>query len=476
MTQPRRPGAIGLLLVVAVALGGFPAAFGGVVGIGDISPFVDDDGVLVPDLPFFGGEVPDVVVGGTGFLVGGTNAGEMTISVPSDTDPRETNTGEIGGTEAGLGLVRIVSLNSEWRISETLSVGQNGQGFLELIAGAQLVSDQETVLNEPVLEIYVGELEGSQGFVSIDGFASLMSSNVLSVGRRGFGALEIIAGGRMDTRTDAFIGEELDLSGNDNAVGTGTVRLEGRGTRWNVGDTSELTPSQGVLTVGLAGRGTLEIRDQAWTRVNTDTFLGFDADSFGEVIVSDRNSTLWTFENLYVGNTMGTASGVLELIDDGLARADDATIVGPRGLVQLAGGTLLSPTVENNGVIRGAGRVESAVNNFGDLRTASTIDNLREQMWVTGEVSNDGIVESIGGEMEFESLFTNNVDGQIFGKDAILRFRGGLINNGSIVIENTVIVDGVISDGDFSVGAEATSTIVGGMDLGASSTFNVVIG
>ena len=82
-----------LALIAALAIG--PTAVrADVVGFGDITPsqpdpFPEQPGDQIPNLPQFGGPVTGgvLIVGGTGQLVGGTSAGQMTIDIPSDTAP-----------------------------------------------------------------------------------------------------------------------------------------------------------------------------------------------------------------------------------------------------------------------------------------------------------------------------------------------------------------------------------------------------
>src|SRR5690606_33251268 len=109
-----------------------------VVGIGDIFPFtmnededpLDPDDNLIPDLPQFGNAfedppldpIPLIIVGGTGSNIGGTAAGQLTIDIPSDTAPLESVDAVIGGNIFGLGLARVVSLNSEWRVTNQMTV------------------------------------------------------------------------------------------------------------------------------------------------------------------------------------------------------------------------------------------------------------------------------------------------------------------------------------------------------------------
>jgi hypothetical protein len=72
----------------------------------------------------------------------------------------------------------------------------------------------------------------------------------------------------------------------------------------------------------------------------------------------------------------------------------------------------------------------------GNIRNAAAVANIREQLLFSGEVTNSGLIESIGGEMEFQELVTNTAEGQIAGRNAIFRFRAegeGLLNQGQMI-------------------------------------------
>jgi T5SS/PEP-CTERM-associated repeat protein len=514
----RLTGILGAAFTALVALLAVPSAVhSDVIGVGDVTPAVqiaDPDGggplrpQYIPDLPQFGGAVTggDLVVGGTGFKVGGeapgggTDAGTVTIDIPADTDPLETTNTTIGDSVDGQGQLSVVSLNSELRVTTALKVGNFGQGFLEVLAGARVTSGSP--YQSTALDAFIGFEDGSQGYVIVDGFASILQSLSLSVGGRGFGSLTISNRGRVDTRgtnsngEGAVIGDEGDLTGGlgSTGVGTGLVIVDGLGSRWNVGatrTTSDPTAPFVDLTVGRAGRGTLEVRNQGWVRVTRDVLIGVDAASGsnpagnGDVTVNGLSSTLWATRNLQVGGATGSSStaavGVLNVQNSGLVRVDGVsgtgTTVGIRGVVNMAGGTLLTPTLTNAGVIRGDGRIESpTIVNTGQIRNAASTANLREKLWVTGTVQNDNVIESVGGEMEFESLVTNNH--LIFGEDAIFRFRSGLVQNAGsdLYLENTTVWtpvgSSVTSSGAVAVAAGDESAIVSDLVMtGASQMF-----
>ncbi|RIL10400.1 hypothetical protein DCC79_08135, partial [bacterium] len=486
-----------LALAAAVA-GPLGSARADVVAIGDVTPAkanpdedpLDPDDDFIPDLPQFGNDfanppvppIPLIIVGGTGQNIGGTATGQLTIDIPTDTAPLEAIDSTIGGNIFGLGLARVVSLNSEWRVTNQMTVGEEGQGFLEIQAGARVTTDLDVSNTQNPgddaerYDFLMAEFEGAQGFALLDGFASLLLTTNASIGHWGQGRIDMLNRARMVTRSDASIG--TDIRPTDNAFGNGYVLVDGQGTRWTVGivaSSQSPTPADnfnGVLYVGREGHGTLEIANQGWVTIETDVHLGFAANpanqsrARGEVTVTGQDSQIWALEEIFVGNAAGTSEGELTIADRGLARADDGVSVGQLGYVEFQGGTLLTPNVLNNGVMRGYGRIDAAVQNNGDIRNAAALADERELLTFSRAVENTpgSIIESIGGEMEFEAVVSNS--GQIFAKDAILRFRGGLVGSGDLYTQNSVIETqlGIPLTAALTVGAGVTN-IIGDINL-----------
>ena len=127
------------------------------------------------------------------------------------------------------------------------------------------------------------------------------------------------------------------------------------------------------------------------------------------------------------------------------------------GALQLTGGTLT-----NDGVLRGGGDVGNRlVNSSGGEVRAGAGQRIR----LTGtNNSNAGMIEAMGGEVEFTGDLTNVAStGMIAGRDATLRFGGGLTNAGAMALSfGTSDVFGDISN-------TATGTIV--VSGGGNATF-----
>ncbi len=466
-TWIKRQGTVALM--VGVALAGSPGiAFADVIGEGDVSPL----GPIL--LPIDGGVVDgDVIVGGTNTgepdeIEPVTTFGILTIDVPAFTDPLISNNGYIGDSADGIGQVTVAGIFSEWSVNEKMSVGVNGLGYLTVSGGALVRSNLTGADSEP--DAFVGEFVGSQGFVTISGNGSQWQNDNLVVGHRGTGTMTVQSGGWLRTAFDAVLGDDATTSGTPNSIGTGTVIVTGNGSRWNVAE---------QLTVGRQGRGEVQALAGGLIRAGDDVTFADVSGSYGKAVISGQGSQFWAERTLAVATTSG-AQAELYVNDNGVLRADTSLALGEGAFLNLAGGTILTPTITSAGVIRGAGTINGAVTNDGDIRNAAGIANNRERLLFTGAVTNNDNIESVGGEMEFKGDVTNNSpNGDIYGKDAIFRFMGpsGLTNNSRVTLDNTIVEStNFVNNAALAVVASETSTIFGDLTLGGSSILEMELG
>jgi hypothetical protein len=133
--------------------------------------------------------------------------------------------------------------------------------------------------------------------------------------------------------------------------------------------------------------------------------------------------------------------------------------IGPRGVIELGGTQLLRAQggLLNAGVLRGAGQVDARL--FNEAGGRVTIDTgQRIEFTSSGSSSNAGTLEVNGGETRFTSLLVNSVGtGTITGRDATLRFDGGLSNQGSLFLTTGVseVFGNVANQGSIALGARA---------------------
>jgi T5SS/PEP-CTERM-associated repeat protein len=489
-----------------------------VIGVGDILPSQPNPGtpppIQIPKLPEFGGVVTDnggeIVVGGTGFAVEDTDIGQMTIDIPTDTLPLESMRGIIGDEQQGSGFVTIVTLGSRWAITDSLVVGNEGQGSLDLVNGGALTGQVSQPPSQSDLTVVVGAQSTGQGGITIRNAGSILRSNDLMVGGDGIGVMELTAGGQVETNEEAIIGDST--SGGD--FGSGLVNVDGSGSRWLIG---RITPTSGTggsgttgsLIVGEYGRATLNITNRGVVRVTNansnggNVVIGAEINSLGEIVVDGLFSQLRTFGTIRVGGVANNARGVLRVRNGAEVRSTGAMTIGVDGVLEVAGGAVLAggTGITNGGTIQTAvgatGQIDSIVVNTasGEILNAGTADRVREKLTFTRSVTNNlgGLISSVGGEMIFTSAVTNN--GLIAGRDAIYRFRdpftnagsfafsvgdsdvfGNVTNNGTLGVAtdtNVTFYDSVINNANLTVLPGGAAIFLNGLTLAATSVVDL---
>ncbi|MBX3424978.1 MAG: hypothetical protein KF688_04795 [Pirellulales bacterium] len=438
-----------------------------VLGQGDVLPDPLGDLLDVVD----GGSLAELIVGGTGQFIDGTDAGVLTIDAPTFTDPLEvTGDATIGGEEFSLGQVIIGGLNSQLSVDGVLRVGEGGQGFLEISTGARVISNFSSnpgQITSP--DLIMGELEGAQGFILIDGFASSLVSDNMWIGNEGSGYIGLANRARMGTSETARLGVE--------DIGEGYVLVQGLGSRWNVGDGPNFPgdPALANLDIGYAGRGGVEMLEQGVIRVENNATLGVLTNSYGEAYVSGQGSQFWVLNNLTVGVA---GAGVLRVADRGLARVDGVMTVNAVSFVNMAGGTVRVDsglgTIANAGVIRGDGRIEGSIANGigGELRAASLPGYVREKLLVTGDVTG-GVIEAFGGEIEIQGALTSPTEIRI--NNGIVRV-GGVFTAGAAVDFTLSSDPAAIFAASTSLSGDLTVNFGSGFNPSATETFTLISG
>lgn len=465
-TWVKRQGTVALLATAALtcAVGTTRAD---VTGEGDVSP---GPSPAVPTLPAAGGVYAgDIIVGGTG-LDPVFTFGILTVDTPALTLPLISDNGYVGFNADGVGQAVIAGFFSEWSVNEKMSIGVNGQGSLTVSGGALVRSNLTGSDSEP--DAFVGELVGSQGFVTITGGGSQWLHDNLIVGHEGTGTITVQGTGWLRTTFDAILGNDARTTGSrPHPLGTGTVIVTGAGSKWTVAE---------EMTVGRQGRGEVQALAGGLIRAGDDVVFANANGSYGKAVISGQGSQFWTERGMTVATTAG-AQAELYVNDLGVLRTDDGLTLGNGAFLNLAGGTILAPTITSAGVIRGAGTVNGAITNNGDIRNAAGIANNRERLLFTGAVTNNDNIESVGGEMEFKGDVTNNSpNGDIYGKDAIFRFLGtnGLVNNSRLTLDNTLVESTVITNNAALavVAGDESSTVLGDVVLSGSSILEMELG
>ncbi len=157
--------------------------------------------------------------------------------------------------------------------------------------------------------------------------------------------------------------------------------------------------------------------------------------------------------SLIQGNTLSTAAAGTLVIDSALANFGSVTNQGDL-VLRGAAPRLQASALTNSGVISGSGRLAAPLSNAaaGDIRIG-----LGDAMHFasTNAHANAGLIEVIGGAVEFDGPLTNSASsGLIFARNGLLRFDGGLTNLGSVAL--SFGVTDVFGDVDNRPGAAIT--------------------
>ncbi|MCG8448484.1 MAG: hypothetical protein MI725_02755 [Pirellulales bacterium] len=410
-----------MLALSLLTMFGLCSARANVTGEGDVTP----EGPT--DLPIGGGTASTPTV-----IVGDTSIGELTIDSPSFTDPLESTDGIIGNNPTGIGQAKIDGFDvdqSAWILSNDLWVGNKGLAFLDVTGGGSVEVGHETI---------VGVEDTSYGEITINGVFSRLVTDNLTVGEDGVGVLKVLNRGSLWSGNNSMIG--------DFDEGNGTVQISGAGSRWFVGDTAT-TATAVRLTIddGGAKAALLQVDDQALVQ------------SSGSILVN--------------------AKGRIEL-------------GGQRNNAFVNGGSLrlLRPdaTLTNNGLIKGDGFIDATVANSADgvISNRAAGADIREHLRIDGAVTNDGTIDSFGGEMTFESAVTNNLE--LFARDSIMTFNAGLTNDsaGSVTLggNTTLHAPGgppggiTFMAGELQVLSDSASAIVGDITFTGSAALSLTVG
>ncbi|WP_432284197.1 autotransporter outer membrane beta-barrel domain-containing protein [Aminobacter sp. BA135] len=233
-----------------------------------------------------------------------------------------TDSGGVVGNEAGsTGSVTVSGHGSWWNNLGDVVIGQSGDGTLDILSGGRVSS----------ATAYVGASPGSVGVVTVSGddgqgnASSWTQQDNLNVGYEGSGTLNVAHGGRVVTGGRINIGtygqgkmtisDGASVSSHDAIIGvagSGEALLTSAGS-WTMAD---------QLTVGLGGQGVLRIEGGARV-TSSQGYVGANAGGDGSVTVTGAGSS-WemTRYNLTLGNygvgAMTIADGARVLAQSGV--------------------------------------------------------------------------------------------------------------------------------------------------------------
>ena len=347
------------------------------------------------------------------------------------------------------GAITQLNLSSVGSLgSPTVQIGNRGTGWLNVNGGARMTFTNSSG------DLSLGTRATGVGYATIsDRFTMLTLSDSLYLGQQGIGNLNVLNGALvrfLDSGTSRVISIGVDPGSYGSAV------VDGQGT---------LLRSAANLIVGEAGQGSLAITHGAMVDVGLpnppliggypSVIIGAEVTSVGSVVVDGTGSRMQLFDTLIVGDegdplVVGDEGlGSLTIRNGGYVNIIDKTIdsvyVGPRGRIDLAGGTLAgsSPVLPAygttvDGFLGGSGLVRGTVQFNDDSFLEVRFGDLLQ---FQDSVSNQGAATIDGGEMQFLAGFTNNAQG---GFDAPGRIS--LENSGTVRFAQTLTNDGVLSN------------------------------
>lgn len=362
----------------------------------------------------------------------------------------------------------------------TLTVGSTKRGAFEVLAGANLTFDA----------IDIGSTATGAGSVLVSGAGSrLTGTNGLAVGGTsaaagGIGTLTVGPGGTATTpgTLSLWAGGTLNLNGGK--VKAASIAANGGAVNFVSGEVRLTSIATIDAALGTALFGTARELSAGRTLSGNDLTVGTNIDVTGGALTSNGSltnaGTLRVSAGLAQGNTVVnqagrtiTVSGTGELVAT-IGMSNAGTLLLADNQVAVGGGTLT-----NSGTIRGTGLVNAPLSNGVSGQVQVTSGGRLQFNGATN--SNAGVVSVIGGEAQFTGGFTNAAGtGLVTARDAILRFDGGLTNNGSLAVSTGVSdVFGNVanaSTGRISVSGGGTATFYGDVAHNGSNSIQVSAG
>lgn len=344
----------------------------------------------------------------TGDLTVG-NAGMGTLDVTDNGSFTMTGAAlfNVGQSNGSNGTVNVNGANAQLITDANISLGVNGTGTINILAGGSVSTDA----------INVADLSGSNGTLLVDGVGSSLNlsanggNNDLTIGRAGTGVVTVTNSGSITVTDDIQLGLLASGDGTLNIINGGSVTANGEITiadasngTLNISDGGTLTSSgTGTSVVGSQSTGqgivTISGASSAWNLGSGDLNLVGAGSNVAKIILSD-GGTLQTTGKLRL-NGGSTSNGHAKIIIGGenIAAAAGNLNVGEIefDLGQVVGQVVFNHT-NNNFTFGGDVTSTSAAGARGIIQQASGTTNL------TGDLSGyRGTFSVSGGELKFNS-------------------------------------------------------------------------
>lgn len=435
------------------------------------------------------GAVPNAPPAGGGAVSGLFTVGEAafgSVTVAGGTPITSNGLATLGNGAAGIGQVSLGGFGSNWTIGGSTSdliLGDEGVGLVTLSSSALLTVPDDTI---------IGSQTSSSGKLVVAGLGSVFDSgDDLTLGSSGFGVVEITAGGGLDSDAvvigDSSAGRGLATIANQQSrwtatlatigdVGHGQISLSDGGRFVATGNTVVGAAQGGVgvvdvvgvgslyahsgpnFTLGSAGAGELRIRDGGLLMSASTVTVAATATAVGTATVSGTGARMDITGSL----STGSGEAVITISNGGVVSTTGSSVVSSTGRVTLAGGRWESVAAANDaisvsGLLTGSGMLNvQGVTIAGGASHGRLQAQSGDHLVVTGTLTNSGLVDLPGGEMEIGGVATNN--GDIDLRDgASLRIGGAGLDNNSgsqlAITSGSVDVYGAV---DNNSGAEIT--------------------
>ena len=246
--------------------------------------------------------------------VGSQGDGRMTIQSGAQVS---SNTGYIGRLANSSGSILVDGTGSQWRTSSFLYVGNNGYAELTVANGG-------TVAASGVIDVgrNASTIAGQpQDMALITGAGStLATERSLNIGHQtGNGSLTVTDGAQALSQ-EGYIGRD--------AAASGMVTISDGG-QWQLLE---------QLRVGFEGSGEMHIRSGGTVTTGSDSTIASQTGSVGAALVSDQGALWRTNGALTIGQA---GSGTLQVSAGGLVLADRITLgaeAGSNGQLLVASG------------------------------------------------------------------------------------------------------------------------------------------
>jgi len=307
-----------------------------------------------------------------------------------------TTNAVVGNGVTGVGVATVSGSDSQWKITGFLNLGVNGIASLNVREGG-LVS------TTGVMRMATAAGSVSHAVVA-DASSVLAVGTTMTVGEFGFGTLDILNGGRVDS-TGAVI--------SDNVGSRGDVVVDGENSLWAIAGTLDVSePGEAQLAITGGGRVTAT----GVVRIATAGALRLDEGRLEAGLTGLTNNGLIAGTGRITGNVANAATGSIRLAaGDALVLANALTNAGQ---VDLNGAELETlGAVTNNSDI--------------DARFGATL-----RFGAAGLDNNSGAQLALtGGAIDVFGNVDNNLGAEIAvvgGASAV--FHNNVVNNGTIFV------------------------------------------